>query len=510
MLLELHCHTKPQSACSALEPETLLRRAADQGLDGVVITEHHAWWSPEQLQALRHRARIAASFVILSGQEVETELGHVLVFGPRQSLRPASLQSLRDRFPDCATVWAHPWRRGRTPDRAQTVHPLLDAVEIFNTNQTPIENYRALSRWHTDRFTAIAGSDAHDPSRVGKLPTQLDHPVATDAELAREIRAGRCRPYMKEHVIEGRNSVIRKLVLGAKGPTASRNRYIIRHNKRNHEVRRAVEHRIALLDSLHKAGMSGRYRVPGIIATDLDAGVVIEEGLRGKRLSELFPLISDAARTRAIRRSLDWLGRFHRCRMCCTSPDDSRDVEMKKLRLYRAKFRDTGNRRAGFLDELIGWIERLEERLYASHAGDLLQVHGDFQPDNIILGQDMSCDPATEFVAAIDFDRSMLCDPARDVGYFIAQSLFQFREVDGAAAAFPVMQLGAYWASAAGIRSTAGCAWKVKFFMIRAQCSIMAFLVMVGMGASNEFDEIADAASGLYDALRDEPGPWGE
>jgi hypothetical protein len=493
-----------------LAPETLLRLAADQGLDGVVITEHHFWWSPEQIQALRRRAGIADSFVILSGQEVETELGHVLVFGPSQTLRPSSLQSLRDRFPECAMVWAHPWRRGRRPAPAQTAHPLLDAIEIFNTNQTPIENYRALSRWHADRFTAIAGSDAHGSSRVGKLPTQLDHPVATDAELAREIRAGRCRPYMKEHVIEGRNSVIRKLVLGAKGPTASRNRYIIRHNKRNHEARRAAERRIELLDLLRTAGMRGRYRVPGIIATDLDAGVIIEEGLRGKRLSELFPLISDTARTRAIRQSLDWLGRFHRCRISYTSPGDSRNAEIQKLRSYRAKFRDTGNRRAIFLDELIRWIERLEERLYANHAGELLQVHGDFQPDNIILGQDMPCDPATEFVAAIDFDRSMLCDPARDVGYFIAQSLFQFRAVEGAAATFSAAELGAYWARAAGMRSSAACAWKVRFFMIRAQCSIMAFLVMVGMGASKEFVEIADEASGLYDALRDEPGPWDE
>ena len=50
MLIDLHCHTKVHSACSALTPEALVRAARARGVDGVCITEHDALWQQDHIQ----------------------------------------------------------------------------------------------------------------------------------------------------------------------------------------------------------------------------------------------------------------------------------------------------------------------------------------------------------------------------------------------------------------------------------------------------------------------------
>ena len=77
MLIDLHCHTQPLSACSALEPDEFVRLAAERGLDGVCLTEHDRAWGVEALAALRTRSPIG----VFSAVELTTDMGHVLAFG---------------------------------------------------------------------------------------------------------------------------------------------------------------------------------------------------------------------------------------------------------------------------------------------------------------------------------------------------------------------------------------------------------------------------------------------
>ena len=77
MLIDLHCHTRVHSACSALTPDALVRAAMARGLDGVCITEHDAMWAAEDVTGWATRF----NFVVLRGMEVTTEVGHVLAYG---------------------------------------------------------------------------------------------------------------------------------------------------------------------------------------------------------------------------------------------------------------------------------------------------------------------------------------------------------------------------------------------------------------------------------------------
>ncbi|MDP7422775.1 MAG: PHP domain-containing protein, partial [bacterium] len=149
MLIELHCHTDLHSGCSIIDPETLVRQAIKQGLQGVVITEHHYQWNTEDITRLRERAEVDNTFLILAGQEVETDIGHVLVYGADQSISDRiELNELRQRYPSAALVWAHPFRYGKNPDGKALLNPFLDGVEIFSMNHSTKENCRGLTSWH--------------------------------------------------------------------------------------------------------------------------------------------------------------------------------------------------------------------------------------------------------------------------------------------------------------------------------------------------------------------------
>jgi len=195
MLLELHLHTDRYSPCSCLDPLDAVVGVRRGGLHGLVITEHHYLWPDEELGALKAAASLDGDFVLLAGQEVDTDVGHVLVLGAERTIaRPLALTELRRLHPAAALVWAHPFRDGALPVDAQLCTPLVDAVEILNSNQTDAENDLGLAAWRRLRLRATGGSDAHAEDTVGRYPTVLERPVTRMAELVGEIRAGRCHP----------------------------------------------------------------------------------------------------------------------------------------------------------------------------------------------------------------------------------------------------------------------------------------------------------------------------
>ena len=77
VLIDLHSHTRPISWDSFLTPDELVERGRDAGLDGIVFCEHDFCWDPEEVRALARRH----SFLVLAGVEINTEDGHILVYG---------------------------------------------------------------------------------------------------------------------------------------------------------------------------------------------------------------------------------------------------------------------------------------------------------------------------------------------------------------------------------------------------------------------------------------------
>ena len=77
MLIDLHTHTYPKSDDSFVSVDDLIDRAKSLGLAGVCLTEPAAFWSAEEVTTLSRRH----DFLVLSGSEINTDAGHILVFG---------------------------------------------------------------------------------------------------------------------------------------------------------------------------------------------------------------------------------------------------------------------------------------------------------------------------------------------------------------------------------------------------------------------------------------------
>lgn len=312
MLLDLHLHTSRHSGCSRAEPVELIYRALARDLQGIVFTDHHYLWPEKELAELKEEAGTGDDFLVLSGQETATEIGHVLVYGAGRLIpEKISLAKLRRDFPAAALVWAHPFRGGRIPDGEELCSPLLDAVEIFNLNQTMNENYRALTAWHRSRFTAVGGSDAHRVGDAGAFPTLFDHPIGSVEELAAEIRSGRCRPFLKERVKKGSNILVEEITLGTKGDEESRIRMIVKKvsdTKKWKRERRTLD----LVSRLRDSGFAdGRFRVPRIVDVDEESRLIIEEGQRGKTLYDLLKNVDESVGLNYFEMAAAWLARLH-------------------------------------------------------------------------------------------------------------------------------------------------------------------------------------------------------
>jgi len=489
MLIDIHLHSSRHSACSLADPAELVRAAAAKNLQGAILTEHHYLWPKEELDLLRAETGIGPHFLLLSGQEVETDIGHVLVFGAGRSIRnKLGLRELRDLFPEAALVWAHPFR-GREPNPEELLNSDFDAVEVLNTNHTAREHYRALELWHRCRFTAVAGSDAHEPRLAGVFPTSFDHPVKTIRELAAEIRAGRCRPFLKEIPRAGGNTVVTAINLGAKGEDEYRQRLILRRvtsRKKWKQTGGALEVVAALLE---RGFGEGRYRVPKIIEVDEKEMIVIEEGQRGKLLFDLLPGVSPRVGGRYFRMAARWLGRLHRERLRIGKAERTRKKEERKFASYLERFRNAGHPGRESYRELLEWTRAGEQELLERGEARFVQVHGDYHPKNIIIGQDRMQDIATLFISVIDFDNSILFDPAFDVGAFLSQFRYQFRH-------HPRIRrycreedfLKAYLGKRRDVADD--FAERVRLFRVRANLSIANYLVKVGQGNSPDLDQL--------------------
>lgn len=487
MLLEMHSHTVEHSRCSSIPAAELIRQAFAKGLQGIVFTDHHFLWSDEKLLQARRSSAVPDHFLILSGQEVATpELGDVIVYGADMPFPPGtSLEAIRETAPEAALVWARPYRKGRLPDDDSLLFPLLDAVEIFSSNHSVRENSRALRDWHRLRFTAVGGTDTHGNGYAGLYPTHFDHPIDNIGGLAAEIRAGRCRPFLKEIPRSGAGSLVTEVTIGAKGLDEVRERIIIRNITSQHKWA-VADRAFHIEEQLARHGFaSGPYRVPVPIDQDHNSRTLIEQGIRGK---SLFDKILTASREDSlcyVRMAARWLAKLHVCRLTLTPAGEFLAREPERLGKYLERFTAINHPHARRAEEILTTIEREEVRRYADNPEELIQGHGDFHPKNILIGQDVQENRETLFVAAIDFESSLRLPAAFDVGCFLAQFRNQFFHREDIIRDFPEMVFLTAYQEVCG-DSGNDFLRQVELFRARSNMSIAAYLIKLGLGDSND------------------------
>ncbi|MBN2189718.1 MAG: phosphotransferase [Candidatus Aureabacteria bacterium] len=502
MLLELHCHTNKHSSCSKISPVELAGKVSGKHLQGMVITEHRYLWTPAEISDLRKEASVGDDFLILSAQEVSTEIGHVLVFGAPESIeKETTLKELRTVWPDAALVWAHPFRDGRVPDAKYFLSADIDAVEIFSGNHTARENVLGLSFWHTHKFTAVAGSDTHSSGFSAILPTQFDHPVRGIKELAAEIKAGRCRPFFKEIPKSGSNITVTELTLGTKGDDEFRDRIILKQVTDAKKWKK-LEESTKILQEVYSRGFGkGTFRVPSVIDKDEGKMLVMEEGQRGRSLFDLLVNINPDIGRNYFDLSAKWLARLHSLKLGLGSAGETAEKEKKRAESYLKAFLSTGNPHEAEAGKLIKFVKEREDEFFRKDVSSFIQNHGDYHPKNIIIGQDLTHDISTLFVSVIDFGNSVRFLKEYDIGYFLSQFSSQLGSLPGIKELYPEERFLRSYAREAGVEDGRIFMKRVNFFKIRANLSIAAYFIKVGKGDSPEMDRLMSESEDIYQRI---------
>ena len=209
MILDLHTHSiKSDDGRAKVENYCQWIRSKEMPIDGFVLTEHrqHDFESDYSSLAEKH------GLVILKGSEVETEYGHVLVFGVTESLTQAfdfsSINlSLENVIETCeahgaVAVPCHPGRP-RVGMFAHTeelgVPNGVKIVEIFNGGSRDNEDQIAIDNAEELGYQGIGGSDSHIVSHIGRCGTAFTNDIHEMADLVSALQAGEFKAISFKH-----------------------------------------------------------------------------------------------------------------------------------------------------------------------------------------------------------------------------------------------------------------------------------------------------------------------
>jgi len=201
MILDLHTHSiKSDDGRAKVRNYCQWIRSREIAIDGFVLTEHRQWDGESDY------AELAREFdlTILKASEVETDYGHVLVFGVNDALTRAFdfgniHLSLADVIAACngndaIAVPCHPGRKrvGMAAHMETLGVPAgVRIVETLNGGSRDGEDDIALEMAQRHHYLGIGGSDAHIVSHIGRCATKFPNPVNTERELVEALRAER-------------------------------------------------------------------------------------------------------------------------------------------------------------------------------------------------------------------------------------------------------------------------------------------------------------------------------
>ena len=211
MLIDLHTHTKPRSWDSFITPDEMVDLAKEAGLDAMVLAEHDWAWEADEVADLAKQH----DFTIIRAMEINTEDGHILVFGLHEYKfgmhRSHELAEFVDQVGG-VMIAAHPYRRqmpwkpedereyedALTRATRNPAYRFITAIEVLNGRGTVAENDFTLRIQQQMHLPATAANDTHQhddkDQQMGRAATYFEAEIATEAELIAALRSGRYWP----------------------------------------------------------------------------------------------------------------------------------------------------------------------------------------------------------------------------------------------------------------------------------------------------------------------------
>jgi predicted metal-dependent phosphoesterase TrpH len=200
VLLDLHTHSiKSDDGRAKVNNYCQWIRSKDVPIDGFVLTEHRQFDFESDYSALAEKFDL----LILKGAEVETEYGHVLIFGVTEALTREfdfssinlSLEMVIEKSEQHGAIAApcHPGRP-RVGMFAHTeeygIPKGVRIVEIYNGGSRENEDQIAIDNAEKLGYQGIGGSDSHIVSHVGRCATQFAAPISNMDDLVAALESG--------------------------------------------------------------------------------------------------------------------------------------------------------------------------------------------------------------------------------------------------------------------------------------------------------------------------------
>ena len=200
MILDLHTHSiKSDDGRARVENYCQWIGSRQIPIDGFVLTEHRQYDFESDYSSLADEHGL----VILKGSEVETEYGHVLIFGVTEALTRA-FDFTRIDLPlemvieacearDAVPVPCHPGRP-RVGMFAHTkelgIPDGVKIVEIYNGGSRDNEDQIAIESARELGYLGTGGSDSHIVSHIGRCATEFSGNIRGMDDLVSALRAG--------------------------------------------------------------------------------------------------------------------------------------------------------------------------------------------------------------------------------------------------------------------------------------------------------------------------------
>ena len=194
----MHNHTSLYSTCSIISPDLLIKTYIKNKIDGICITEHNNLWKVKEQERLieNYKNKIKIFF----GVELNTDIGHVLMFGSGieyfgDYIRFDIIEKKIDKN-KTALIWAHPFRWPVDPKLKinKKFIKKFDAIELYNGNLSNNVIIKTRNFFNPMNVKFTGGSDTHSYDMSVNYATEFKEQINTLDELVKNLKEGNYKP----------------------------------------------------------------------------------------------------------------------------------------------------------------------------------------------------------------------------------------------------------------------------------------------------------------------------